>query len=146
MTIDKVTSLADLAFKAKTNKYYKKLAIIAAEYLGGYFEQKTYEYAINTLYRVARFNDPNSCLSVVNAINNLRNRVEENPDPVVERLKNIKKEDMPYKDNISFNERINEECERRQRRQWEQMMEREYEEQHRRWRSYDWIPYYDDHT
>jgi hypothetical protein len=93
MTLDKVTSLADLVFKAKTNKYYKKLAIMTVEWLG-YGNQTTYEIALNSLYKVAANQGDSGCQPVVNAINNLRRDVQEDLEPVASPIidESIKKE------------------------------------------------------
>ena len=82
MTLDSVTSLADLAFKAKTNKYYRKLVILTAQWLG-YPDATTYELAMDTLYRVAHRYNPNDCLPVVRQVNNRRSDIKEDPEPVV---------------------------------------------------------------
>ena len=93
MTLDKITSLADLVFRAKTNKYYKKLAIMTAEWLG-YTRQTTYEIALNTLYKVAATQGEAGCQPVVNAVNNLRSDLQEDPEPVAVPIvdESIKKE------------------------------------------------------
>lgn len=93
MTLDRVTSLADLVFRAKTNKYYKKLAIITAEWLG-YNCQTTYEIALNSLYKVAATQGEAGCQPVVNAVNNLRSDIQEDPEPVAVPIvdESIKKE------------------------------------------------------
>ena len=93
MTLDKITSLADLVFRAKTNKYYKKLAIMTAEWLG-YTRQTTYEIALNTLYKVAATQGEAGCQPVVNAVNNLRSDLQEDLEPVAVPIvdESIKKE------------------------------------------------------
>ena len=92
MTLDKITSLADLVFRAKTNKYYKKLAIMTAEWIG-YTRQTTYEIALNSLYKVAAIGEA-GCQPVVNAVNNLRSDLQEDPEPVAVPIvdESIKKE------------------------------------------------------
>lgn len=86
MKLDAVTSLADLAFKAKTNKYYQQLTIIVYRYLisgtpplGGWSE------ALESLNNYSIHCSPNDCKEVVQYTNDLRIRVKEEkpPAPVV---------------------------------------------------------------
>ena len=85
MNLEKITSLADLVFKAKTNKYYKQLAIIAARHFvstaDGDEIPETYEQSIIVIAKVTLENDPNSCSDVVDAINCYRYDVKEDRPP-----------------------------------------------------------------
>lgn len=67
MTLDRVTSLADLAFKGKTDKYYRQLAIITAAFYGK--GDLNWKGAIAFLNQVAIDNNPRSCESVVRDVN-----------------------------------------------------------------------------
>ena len=78
MTLDKVTSLADLEFKAKTNKYYRQLDKMAAEQLFGSRYSETYEKAMRYLHNDAFYKD--GCASIVTDINYLRKNIEPDED------------------------------------------------------------------
>jgi hypothetical protein len=77
MTLERITSLADLVFKAKTNKYYKQLAIISARHLDISEHPETYEQAIIIIAKVTLKHNPDSCSDVVDAINSYRYDVKE---------------------------------------------------------------------
>ena len=81
----KVTSLFDLFNKAKTDKRYELLAIIAAKNLGGGI--KTLDEAEKWLNITA--NDVGDCRGVVEEVNFCRDLVEEvtNPKPKVVKKK-----------------------------------------------------------
>lgn len=142
MILSRVTSLADLVFKAKTNKYYKILAIITAEYLEGSLKQKTYENAMNTLYRVARTHNPDTCFDIVETINSFRDKVEKDPEFIAEQMKNAKPENISNAWGTTWLESYDVYNQMRQREQ----LEREFEEQERRWQrlSQQWNTYMGD--
>ena len=82
MRLDPITSLADLEFKAKTNKYYKQLAILGAEYM--YIvgtKPPSFEEAMDGLCKIAKEHNPNSCGSICATVNEVRNRVKEDVPP-----------------------------------------------------------------
>jgi hypothetical protein len=78
MKLDCVTSLADLAFKAKTNKYYQQLVMLA--YYRYVFNstgtQPTWEEALKSVNDVSVSYSPRSCCDVVFGINELRGAVK----------------------------------------------------------------------
>jgi len=90
MTLDKVTSLADLEFKAKTNKYYRQMArqgarrcctsVAVANGL------TTHEKVMEFLHQVSIKHDLNSCRAVVQEVNHCYNKIVEDvePSPAVE--------------------------------------------------------------
>jgi hypothetical protein len=86
MTLDRITSLADLAFKARTNKYYEQLVMIAYRYLISGIKVGCIE-ALESLNNMSVNYNPLSCHSTVEQINDLRSRVKEEvvpkPAPVV---------------------------------------------------------------
>jgi hypothetical protein len=90
MTLDKVTSLADLAFKAKTNKYYRQLAVIASLYLRGNsfyriqgrpVKDESYAEAMEFLVRHYKDDGYEDCSTVVQRLNELRGEVIKEPEP-----------------------------------------------------------------
>ena len=87
MTIDPITSLADLEFKAKTNKYYKQLAIIGCnQYMFGNKKVRTYPAAIKALHIISINHNPNSCDAVVYGVNSYRDKIREIKEPTSEEL------------------------------------------------------------
>jgi len=92
MTLDSVTSLADLEFRVKTNKYYKQMAIKTAKRCyGGYSAEmnkklKIYEEALAFLHKISIQHNPDSCASIVAELNCIRDKIVEEvePTPVVE--------------------------------------------------------------
>lgn len=87
MTLDRITSLADLAFKARTNKYYEQLVMIAYRYLINSANKVGCIEALESLNNVSVNYNPISCHSTVEQINGLRSRVKKEvvpkPAPVV---------------------------------------------------------------
>ena len=90
MTLDKVTSLADLVFKAKTNKYYRQLAVIASAYLRGNslyriqgrpVKDEAYAEALELLVRHYKDDGYEDCSTVVQRLNELRGEVVKEPEP-----------------------------------------------------------------
>lgn len=85
MTLDKVSSLADLEFRVKSNKYYKQLAILGAKRCCGSSvklkEIKTYEQAIAFLHDVSIKHNPNSCSAVVQEVNACCTKIVEEVEP-----------------------------------------------------------------
>jgi CBS domain-containing protein len=138
MFLEKITSLADLVFKAKTNKYYKKLAIMTAQWLG-YDNQATYEIAMNTLYKVALLQGEKGCLPVVDAVNNLRCEVYEDPEPVAapiidESIKKEKEEKLFKKKGVEWGvPPWDEDYESRARQHYEQMERVYWERRYNPW-------------
>jgi len=92
MTLDNVTSLADLEFRVKTNKYYKQLAIKTAKRCyGGYSAEmnkklKIYEEALAFLHKISIQHNPDSCTSIVAELNYNSDKIVEEVEvaPVVE--------------------------------------------------------------
>jgi hypothetical protein len=92
----KVTSLFDLFHKAKTDKRYELLAIVAAKNLGG--GVRTLEEAESWLNLTA--NDVGDCRGVVEEVNFCRDLVEEvvNAKPEVVKKKSTKAKVIKYRD------------------------------------------------
>ena len=78
MRLEPISSLADLVFKAGKNHYYKQLATLGVEYIGGN-TPKTFEEAMELLCKYAR--DYPTCYNVCAAVNERRNYVKEDPKP-----------------------------------------------------------------
>ena len=80
MKLDCVTSLADLAFRAKSNKYYQRLIILAYRW---YIKEPNYNiewYEALTLINLKSICvNPLSCKEFVRGINSLRGHVENEP-------------------------------------------------------------------
>lgn len=90
MTLDKVTSLADLAFKAKTNKYYRQLAVIGSAYFRGNslyrvqgkpVKDEVYAEALDFLVRQYKSDGYDNCSTVVQRLNELTCEVVKEPEP-----------------------------------------------------------------
>lgn len=81
MTLDKVTSLADLEFKVKTNKYYKQLALLGAKRCCSNMTKlkalTTHEKVMEFLHRVSTDHNPGSCSAVVQEINHCCDKIKE---------------------------------------------------------------------
>ena len=76
MTLDRVTSLADLAFKGKKNKYYRQLAILVADYYGK--SDVTWKDAINYLQEIAiQKTGEGCCVGITENANLFRGRCRE---------------------------------------------------------------------
>src|SRR5271169_3805320 len=73
MILDRVTSLADLAFRGKMNKYYRQVAILVAAYYG--VPNKTWGEAITCLHKVATIEGHSSCADIVRGANYFRDKV-----------------------------------------------------------------------
>ena len=82
MIIDPVTSLADLEFKVKTNKYYKQLAILGCRRIGYYV--RTYELAMKNLHISA--GGFKSCEPIIQEVNCCCDRIVEEKQPTAEEL------------------------------------------------------------
>ena len=82
MTINKVTSLADLEFKAKTDRHYQQLAILGCRSLDYNSRVKTYPAAIRRLHAIALGNNPDSCETVIHHVNQNCNKIKPEKDPV----------------------------------------------------------------
>jgi hypothetical protein len=80
MTITKVTSLADLEFKAKTDRHYQQLAILGCKSFN--CNIKTYPAAIRRLHEIAFENNPECCSTVINCVNQNCNKIKPEKDPV----------------------------------------------------------------
>ena len=93
MILDKVTSLADLAFRGKTNKYYRQLAIIVANYYGK--SDSTWKDAIEHLQKIASVS--NYCLDIVRNANYFRNHCKET---FVERPEQLELTPQPQKKEV----------------------------------------------
>jgi hypothetical protein len=76
MTINAVTSLADLEFKAKTDPHYKQLAVLGCRRLGYFY--KSYPHAIKKLHTIAQkpsaFGEV-SCSRVIYEVNLCRGNI-----------------------------------------------------------------------
>jgi len=85
MTLVKVTSLADLVFKAKSDKYYKQLALLGARRCCNSDAKAraltTHEKVIEFLYTVSANHNPDSCSAVVQEINSCCHRIVEEIEP-----------------------------------------------------------------
>ncbi len=82
MTITKVTSLADLEFKAKTDRHYQQLAILGCKSLDYNSCVKTYPAAIRRLHKIAFENNPECCSAVIHHVNQNCNKIKPEQDPV----------------------------------------------------------------
>ena len=82
MTINKVTSLADLEFKAKTDRHYQQLAILGCKSLDYNSRVKTYPAAIRRLHKIAFENNPECCSAVIHHVNQNCNKIKPEQDPV----------------------------------------------------------------
>lgn len=105
MTIPKITSLADLEFKAKTNPYYRQLARMALEQLGWHQIAKQYPQSIEKLFQLSKNHGFIDCSPYTNHINGFCDRITAiKPEKKVvdpEKLKTIivglKKKSVPIK-------------------------------------------------
>ncbi len=86
MTIPPVTSLADLEFKAKTDRHYQQLAILGCRAWGG-SNVKLYSTAIKRLHAISVGCNPNSCKVVIGHVNEKCNKIKPEKDPVSELIK-----------------------------------------------------------
>lgn len=86
MTIKPVTSLADLEFKAKTDKHYQQLTILGCAELG-YPNIKVYANAIKRLHKISINHNPDSCQTVINYVNRNCNRIKPEKNKVSELMK-----------------------------------------------------------
>ena len=75
MVIERVTSLADLAFRGKTDKHYRHLAVLTANYYGR--ADLSWEKAMALLHEVAS-QDSGTCVNVVRDVNYNRECVTDN--------------------------------------------------------------------
>ncbi len=104
MTIKPVTSLADLEFRAKTDKHYQQLAILGCRSWEG-SNVKLYSTAIKRIHDIAVNYNPNSCQTIVNHINSHRFSIKPEKDTVTELIK--KKEVTRIIDNLKKMKRAN---------------------------------------
>ena len=89
MILDTVTSLADLIFKSKTNKYYRQLAVISGKYVNGdncyshgrQISNYEFETALKELIYHIKVCEDDTCCGVCATINDLRYHVREEPKP-----------------------------------------------------------------
>ena len=81
MTIKQVTSLADLEFKAKTDRHYQQLAILGCRSLDYNSRVKTYPAAIRRLHKIAFENNPESCSQIIEYVNQNCNKIKPEQDP-----------------------------------------------------------------
>ena len=81
MRLDPISSLADLAFKAIANKYYKQLAVISAQYLVVGSKPITFEDAMTALSKLRIEYGVTTCKAVCDEINERRKYVKEDPIP-----------------------------------------------------------------
>ncbi len=79
MTIKPVTSLADLEFKAKTDKHYQQLAILGCRTWDG-SRIRLYSTAIKKLQESSVGYNPHSCQSIVKVINESCNKIKPEKD------------------------------------------------------------------
>lgn len=92
MTLDKITSLADLEFRIKTNKYYKQMALLGAKRCCNTPSKiallTTHEKVMEFLHKVSVEHNVNSCSAVVAEINACRSKIVEDvaPSPAVEAI------------------------------------------------------------
>ena len=75
MVIDRVTSLADLAFRGKTDKRYRHLAVLTATYYGK--ADLSWEKAMKLLHEVAATQDGGTCTNIVRDVNYNRELVKD---------------------------------------------------------------------
>lgn len=87
MTIKPVTSLADLEFKAKTDPYYRQLAILGCKSLIWNCNIKTYPNAIKKIHEISIGNNPESCDETICYINVYRDKIKPEKDILTELLK-----------------------------------------------------------
>ena len=90
--LDKITSLADLEFKAQTNKYYRQLAMIACKYIAGNYYSHiqakpvtdiAFKGAMDYLIKKWKSDGYENCCETCKTINDLRCQVMKEPEPVV---------------------------------------------------------------
>lgn len=85
MILDAVTSLADLAFRGRTDKRYRQLAVLTATVYYGRVSLTTWKMAISFLHEVATNAGNVSCDSVVIDVNYNREYIKndwiEPPEP-----------------------------------------------------------------
>lgn len=94
MILDRVTSLADLAFRGRTNKHYRQLAIIVAGYYGK--SDLTWKDAIAHLQGIA--SGDNNCSEIVRNAHYFRESCKET---FVERPEQLELTPQPKKKIIS---------------------------------------------
>ena len=83
--MDKVTSLADLVFRAKTDRHYRQLARIVHSRLSGneFLPEVSYEDSLKFLYSYAEhYYGHDNCSVTVDHLNYYRGRVVEEKDPM----------------------------------------------------------------
>ena len=87
--IKAVTSLFDLFNKAKTNKAYERLAILAAHQMSNrYYYIKTIEQARITLERIHSQDGEDDCQWIVSRINEYRNQIRDEEEKIFQISKN----------------------------------------------------------
>ena len=88
--LDKITSLADLEFKAQSNKYYRQLALIAAKYIAGNYythvqgkpvTDTAFKGAMDYLIKKWKSDCYEDCRETCKTINDLRSQVMKEPEP-----------------------------------------------------------------
>ena len=75
MAIDRVTSLADLAFRGRTDKRYRHLAVLTSVYYGK--PDLAYKEAMLFLHRVAEGEGDGTCANIVRDLNYNRELVKD---------------------------------------------------------------------
>ena len=75
MVIERVTSLADLAFRGKASKRYRHLAVLTAAYYGK--PDLSWEKAMTLLHEVAATQDGGTCTNIVRDVNYNRELVKD---------------------------------------------------------------------
>jgi hypothetical protein len=99
MILDRVTSLADLAFRGKTDRLYRQLAIITASYYGR--PDLTWKEAMLFLNKVSVEGNPCSCANVVRDVNYNRELVK---NDFVERPEQMELDEQDKKKVISYSD------------------------------------------
>jgi len=97
MTIPPVTSLADLEFKAKTDRHYQQLAILGYNSIE-HANVKLYSTAIERLHKMAVSYGYGVCVPIIKYVNLQCNKIKPEKDPAIELLK--KKEFMQVIENL----------------------------------------------
>ena len=101
MVIDRVTSLADLAFRGKTDKRFRHLAVISATIYGK--AELTYKEAMTFLHEVAT-NEGGSCTNVVRDINYNRELVKDDWQEPPEPPEQLELTPQPQKKRIMYSD------------------------------------------
>jgi len=89
MIIGPVTSLADLEFKARTNKYYKQLAILGCDRIG--YNISNYERVMKRLHWCSVHWGYPSCEPIIQEINFCCNLIVEEKPSTVKKLIIVKR-------------------------------------------------------